>query len=133
MQGNASRSQMAIEIRPGAAELDLRLARWRADTPGCAHRNHLNNAGAALMPKPVIDAIEDHINLEGEIGGYEAENARQEAIAAAYDGVGAIVSPPARNLASVANAPARCGQSQSSFELTSAAAILTTRRDYTAY
>src|SRR5438552_991947 len=88
---------MAIEIRPRAAELDLRLARWRADTPGCAHRNHLNNAGAALMPKPVIDAIEDHINLEGEIGGYEAENARQEAIAGAYDGIGAIVAAPARD------------------------------------
>ena len=53
-----------------AAELE----RWRADTPGCAHRNHLNNAGAALMPQPVIDAITSHIALESEIGGYEAED-----------------------------------------------------------
>ena len=124
---------MAIEIRPGAAELDLRLARWRADTPGCAHRNHLNNAGAALMPKPVIDAIEDHINLEGEIGGYEAETARQEAIAAAYDGIGAIVAAPARNMAIVANATAGFVQSLSAFDLTSGDGIVTSRCDYTSY
>lgn len=28
--------------------MDPQIAQWRADTPGCAHRNHLNNAGAAL-------------------------------------------------------------------------------------
>src|SRR5437016_7863175 len=94
---------MAIEIRPRAAELDLRLARWRADTPGCAHRNHLNNAGAALMPKPVVDAIHEHIRLESEIGGYEAEAARQDAISTVYDDIGAVVGAPARNMAIVAD------------------------------
>ena len=33
------------------------IDQWRAETPGCAHRNHLNNAGAAFMPQPVIDAM----------------------------------------------------------------------------
>ena len=36
---------------------------------GCDHVVHLNNAGAALMPQPVIDAINDHVRLEAEIGG----------------------------------------------------------------
>ena len=49
------------------------LEGWRRDTPGCAHRNHLNNAGAALMPRPVIDAITEHIRLEAGTGGYEAD------------------------------------------------------------
>src|SRR5436309_15675279 len=98
---------MAIEIRPRAAELDLRLARWRADTPGCAHRNHLNNAGAALMPRPVIDAITEHIALESEIGGYEAEDARRAEIDAGHDAIGALGGAPASNMAGVANATGR--------------------------
>ena len=32
----------------------------------------MNNAGAGLMPRPVIDAMHEHLTLEGDIGGYEA-------------------------------------------------------------
>jgi selenocysteine lyase/cysteine desulfurase len=40
------------------------LSEWRRDTRGCAHRLHLNNAGAALMPRPVVDAVMGHLALE---------------------------------------------------------------------
>lgn len=33
---------------------------------------HLNNAGSALMPKPVIKEINEYITLETRLGGYEA-------------------------------------------------------------
>ena len=39
------------------------IARARADTPGCAHVVHLNNAGAALAPDPVLDAVIGHLRL----------------------------------------------------------------------
>ena len=48
------------------------LRHWRADTPGCERRNHLNNAGASLMPRPVSDAIHHYLQLESTMGGYEA-------------------------------------------------------------
>lgn len=109
------------------------LTQWRADTPGCAHRNHLNNAGAGLMPRPVVDAIRNHISLESEIGGYEAESARQSAIDAVYDDIGALVGAPPRNMAIVANATAGFVQSMSAFDLTSNDVIVTSKCDYVSY
>jgi selenocysteine lyase/cysteine desulfurase len=109
------------------------LAQWRADTPGCHHRNHLNNAGAALMPQPVIDAIVEHITLESEIGGYEAEAAREDASRAVYDDIGTLVGAPARNMAIVANATAGFVQSMSAFDLTRGDVILTSSVDYVSY
>ena len=41
-----------------------RVEQWRNDTPGCATRIHLNNAGAALMPTPVLQAMQTHLALE---------------------------------------------------------------------
>ena len=37
-------------LTPAPVDLD----RWRRDTPGCRDRIHLNNAGAGLMPRPVL-------------------------------------------------------------------------------
>jgi len=109
------------------------LTQWRADTPGCAHRNHLNNAGAGLMPRPVVDAIRNHISLESEIGGYEAESARQGAIDAVYGDIGSLVSARARNIAIVANATAGFVQSMSAFDLTSDDVVVTSKCDYVSY
>jgi len=39
------------------------VARWREDTPGCAHHIHLNNAGAGLMPWSVLVAITDKVPI----------------------------------------------------------------------
>src|SRR5215213_6511456 len=107
------------------------LAAWRADTPGCAHRNHLNNAGAALMPRPVIDAITDHVRLESEIGGYEAADARADAVAAGYDALGAIVGARSANIAVVGSATAGFIQALSSFDFAPGDVIVTTHCDYT--
>ena len=60
------------------------VAAVRADTPGCERVVHLNNCGASLPPRPVLDATIDYLRLEAEIGGYEAMEAEAEALAEVY-------------------------------------------------
>ncbi len=109
------------------------LQQWRSDTPGCANRVHLNNAGAALMPAPVLAACTEHLHLEGEIGGYEAAEARASEVARVYGDLGHLIGAPASNVAIVANATAGFIQAMSSFDFSPGDVIVTTRADYTSY
>jgi selenocysteine lyase/cysteine desulfurase len=63
----------------------------RAQTPGCAHRVHLNNAGAALLAQPTLDAMIGHLRLEAEIGGYEAAAVAQDEVRVTYDSITDLV------------------------------------------
>jgi cysteine desulfurase / selenocysteine lyase len=63
----------------------------RNDTPGCARVLHFNNAGAALMPRPVLDAVTAHLQLEAETGGYEAAEYARDAIEHMYDAVSVLI------------------------------------------
>ena len=106
------------------------LNQWRHDTPGCSHRNHLNNAGAALMPQPVIDAIHNHINLEAEIGGYEAADAAEESISESYSQIATLIGAKSRNIAMVENATVATSQALSAFSFDRGDVIVTTNVDY---
>lgn len=110
---------------------DPNLVRWRDETPGCAYRNHLNNAGAALMPECVIRAIDDHITLESHIGGYEAADERVAATEKAYEAVASLVHAAPRNIAITPSSTASFIQALSSIDFQPGDVILTSRCDYT--
>jgi selenocysteine lyase/cysteine desulfurase len=107
------------------------LPEWRADTPGCEHVIHLNNAGAALMPASVVRAIRGHIELEAVAGGYEAEDHKASAIAETYELLARLIHCAARNIAVTANATAGFVQALSAFDFAPGDAIVTSRCDYT--
>ena len=106
------------------------LERWRADTPGCAERIHLNNAGAALPPAVVRDAVVEHLARESEIGGYEAADEAAERIQATYDAVAAFIGARSRNIAVVENATVAVSQALQAFDFHPGDVIVTSRADY---
>ncbi|REL33540.1 aminotransferase class V-fold PLP-dependent enzyme [Rhodohalobacter sp. SW132] len=116
--------------RPEELSAENLLQKWRDDTPGCQHRNHLNNAGAALMPQPVIDAVHEHLNLEARIGGYEAAELENDRTEKAYRSVADLIQTQPSNIAMVENATVATSQALSSFDFQRGDAILTTNVDY---
>jgi selenocysteine lyase/cysteine desulfurase len=80
------------------------LTRARAETPGSRHVLHFNNAGAALMPRPVLEAVTGHLELEAEIGGYEAEARAAAGIARTYEALAALINAAPDEIALVENA-----------------------------
>lgn len=106
-------------------------APWRNDTPAAmAGRIHLNNAGAALMPLPVIEAVTGHLDREMKLGGYEAADEAREEIAAVYDSVAGLVGAAPRNIAVVENATVAFSLALSAFDFERGDVILTTDNDY---
>lgn len=82
----------------------LDVARLRAETRGAGRVIHFNNAGAALMPDPVAEAVHAHLELEREVGGYEAEAEAAPALAAFYDEFAALLGAEPDEIAYVENA-----------------------------
>src|SRR3989440_623159 len=113
-------------LTPAPAELD----RWRRDTPGCRDRIHLNNAGAGLMPRPVLDALTEHLAREAAIGGYEAADEAEPRVRETYALVARLVGAAPNNIALVENATVAFSQALSAFDFRPGDRIVTTRTDY---
>lgn len=112
---------------------EQQIAAWRAETPGCAHRVHLNNAGAALMTQRVSDAIRDYIDLETAVGGYEAAELRGEEIARSYAELATLCGTTPEHIAITPSATAAFVRAASAFDFHPGDVLVTSRLDYTSY
>lgn len=102
----------------------------RRKTPGIEEGIHLNHAGASLAPASVHAAIQEHLALEIALGGYEAEAAAQDEIAAAYSAVETLLGATHGSVAFVENATVAFSQALSAIRFRPGDVLLTTRHDY---
>ncbi|MCP3444466.1 aminotransferase class V-fold PLP-dependent enzyme [Bradyrhizobium sp. CCGUVB14] len=80
------------------------IDRIRADTPAASRLAYLHNAGAALMPAPVVAAMKQHIDLESEIGGYAAADREARRLDSVYGSIARLLNAAPDEIALVENA-----------------------------
>jgi selenocysteine lyase/cysteine desulfurase len=106
------------------------ISALRAQTPGCAGRIHLNNAGAALMSQPTLDVMTAYLRREAEFGGYEAAAEARPAIGATYEAIAELVGGRSQDIALFDNATHAWNAAFYSVPLRPGDQILTGRAEY---
>ena len=112
----------------GSATIDLEQV--RADTPGVEHVVHLNNAGAALPPRQVRDAVVGYLEREAEIGGYETSAERAHDWERTYDALARLVNGHRDEIAVIENATRAWDMAFYAFRFARGDRILTGRAEY---
>lgn len=106
------------------------VAQLRQDTPRCQQIVHLNNAGTALSPRPVVEAVTSFLSLEQELGGYEAELARAQELEGVYASLARLVGGRSEEIALTQNATRAWGMIFYSLAFRSGDRVLTCRSEY---
>ncbi len=106
------------------------LARAREDTPGCSNVLHFNNAGASLMPQPVLSSVTDYLKLESSTGGYEAAELSRDKLASLYDSAARLINCRSDEIAIVENATRAWDMAFYSIQFKPGDVILTAMAEY---
>lgn len=108
----------------------MQIEKLRDETPGCHQVLHLNNAGAALPPNAVVEAVKRHIDLEAAIGGYEAAEAQLNKSEKIYDNAALLINCDREEIAFVENATRAWDMVFYSFRFKKGDRILTSSSEY---
>ena len=123
-------SNTMIILPPDSVFTVSEVQQFRAETTGTKNVIHLNNAGAGLMPDIVTRAQIDHINLEAQIGGYEAAAMRAATIEEFYLKAATLFNCKRDNIAFTASATDSYTRALSSIPFVEGDIILTDNDDF---
>jgi cysteine desulfurase/selenocysteine lyase len=110
--------------------MPLDLAKVREETPAVETLIHFNNAGAALMPQPVLNAVIEHLQLEAQIGGYEAAKLKRDAHERAYPAIAELINAQPDEIALLENATRAWDMAFYSLKFEAGDKIITAQSEY---
>ncbi|MBF9070655.1 aminotransferase class V-fold PLP-dependent enzyme [Streptacidiphilus fuscans] len=110
--------------------MTIDVARVRADTPACAQLAHLNNASAALAPRPVTDSMVEHLRLEERIGAYEAAAQRADRLDRCYAALARLIGAEPHEIALAESATRAWNMACYALPWTPGDRILTSRAEF---
>ncbi len=102
----------------------------RADTPGTSFVAHFNNAGASLMPRPVLKTITDYLDEESRLGGYETADRHAGDLGAAYGTIADLIGAKRSEIALADSATRAWGLAFTAMRFSEGDRILTTTSEY---
>ena len=108
----------------------MNIEQLRADTPAVAQLIHFNNAGAALMPTPVIDTVTRHLQLEARLGGYEAAAQCSAELENVYGAIARLINAQPDEIAVIENATRAWDMAFYSLPLQAGDVVLTSTTEY---
>lgn len=108
----------------------MNIEQLRADTPAVAQLIHFNNAGAALMPTPVIETMTRHLQLEASLGGYEAAAEQSTELDNVYGAIGRLINARPDEIAVIENATRAWDMAFYSLPLRAGDVVLTSTTEY---
>ncbi|MFW9992774.1 MAG: aminotransferase class V-fold PLP-dependent enzyme [Candidatus Odinarchaeota archaeon] len=109
-------------------EFDVQKA--RLETPACQKIIHFNNAGASLMPEPVVNTLINHLKLEANLGGYEAAAKVKDRIESVYNTIATLINAKREEIAVIENATRAWDMAFYSIPFRAGDRILTARAEY---
>jgi selenocysteine lyase/cysteine desulfurase len=110
-------------------DVDAERARIVPPSAGSA-RHHLNAAGSALPTTTTLQAVIDHLELEAEIGGYEAGARARDRLEAVYAAAGELIGAPAGDIALVESATVGWRRAVDAMRLGPGDRVVATRTTY---
>ncbi|RMF86100.1 MAG: aminotransferase class V-fold PLP-dependent enzyme [Nitrospinota bacterium] len=108
----------------------IEVEKVRRETPGCEEVIHFNNAGASLMPRPVLHTVVQHLQREALIGGYEAKEEADDRLEQVYQDIAAFIGARPQEIAIIENATRAFDMAFHALPLSAGDVILTTTTEY---
>lgn len=106
------------------------IDKLRNETPGVRHRIHFNNAGASLMPLPVIDRVIEYFKEESRFGGYETAAKYEDEIQGIYKSIAGFINCDPSEIALLQNATEAWDKAFTSISFKKGDKILTSEAEY---